>query len=107
MIDKIIEFINVESKQTNFISITIFVNYFTKEDEFEIDREIVNTNGEKYIDRNFPVKFLIEFDDLIREYHSKQKTWNKAMFTVYKDGSYTTKTWWDSEFQISLYGIDN
>ncbi len=49
--------------------------------------------------------------DWIVEWHKStslgSNRWNKAGFTVYKDGRYEVKTWWDSEFQISLYGEDN
>ncbi|MDI9858339.1 hypothetical protein [Flectobacillus roseus] len=38
---------------------------------------------------------------------SSENRWNKAELTVYKDGKYEVRTWWDSEFQILLYGEDN
>ncbi len=32
--------------------------------------------------------------------------WNKAQSTIYKDGRIEIKSWWDAEFQKSLYNTD-
>ena len=49
----------------------------------------------------------LPFESINRIQSSSSDKWNKAVLTIYKDETYYFKTWWDAEFQKSLYGIED
>lgn len=107
----LIGFIKENTVFNEIISKTIIVEYYTIEKGGSLDSILHLQNGDIITFRDFDTSFIWSIWSLINLYFNatsySTNRWNKAEFTVYKDGRYDVKTWWDSEFQISLYGEDN
>ena len=64
----------------------------------------IASNGEFY-PINMSKLGLLEILNEIQDGISTK--WNKAVLTIYKDETHYFKTWWDAEFQKSLYGTED
>ena len=110
-LDNLINFIKENIAFNDIEAITIIEEYYTVEKGGAIDAILHLNHGDKKTFRDFETTFIWNLQLLISAYFDvtslDSNRWNKAEFTVYKDGRYEVKTWWDSEFQISLYGEDN
>jgi len=94
----------------NYKSKVLLMEIYDKEQGNGFSAYCIDENNAIFgIDADIDYEF--SFNEKIAEWHKetsiRENRWNKAEFTVYKDGRYEVKTWWDSEFQISLYGEDN
>ncbi|MDI9867733.1 hypothetical protein [Flectobacillus roseus] len=102
------EILTVSGIEMQFVKCQIEI--FTNEKGSGITGECFDSNNLKvsYLD---VFELNHDFNDWIQEWFNmsgiSQNRWNKAELTVYKDGKYEVRTWWDSEFQILLYGEDN
>jgi hypothetical protein len=83
-----------------------FIEFYDKEQGYGLKGEYFDINDSFTGYLSFKGKIDI-LDEHILSWHLNSEKWNKAEFTVYKDGRYEVKTWWDAEFQKSLYGTED
>lgn len=92
--------------KNEFDEVVVSIKYFTKERalNFKITH---NYKGDKF---NTDVGKLFEeglfIDEEIENWYENtyhMKNWNVAIYKLFKDGQYESKTWWDEEFQKSIY----
>lgn len=86
------------------------IEIYTLEDGSGIWGECFSKEGEK-IASLIVSKLSLEFDRLIAEWNAvtslNDNKWNKAEITIYRNGAYELRTWWDVEFQKCLYGTED
>ena len=82
------------------------IDFYTREIGFRIQGDGLDSSGcfVKYMNYGDLSDFI---STAIHSWNFKTINtpgrWNKSRFVVYKDGRTEVKTWWDQEFQRSLY----
>lgn len=94
----------------NWQSISLLMEIYEREPGNGFTATYVNSEGEKSsIDADVQYNFMFNFE--IFSWHKEtsigENRWNKAEFTVNKNGTYEVKTWWDADLQKSLYGDED
>lgn len=100
---------NTSFEENEVVKFTI--EYYTKEIGNSIDRFYTKNDGIVVNDRSLDAAFIWNFgsklDEFFQESSIGENCWNKAEFILFKDGRYEVNTWWDTDFQKSLYGTEN
>ena len=92
-------------------AVKLVIEYYAREMGNSIDRFYTKKDGMIVNDRSISSEFIWNFglklDDFFQKSSIGENRWNKAEFTLYKDGHYEVNTWWDVKFQKSLYGTED
>ena len=83
------------------------LEYYNKEDGYGIQGDCINFDSEFIQFMNYSGGINDNLSEPIRTWNyelaNTSERWNKARIIVFRDGRTEVKSWWDEDFQKSLY----